>query len=56
MTSTGYPDWMTTGRDAAGAFTVETYIDYAQEQLDRARTSEKKPPPGTQYRVRHVDD
>ncbi len=56
ITETGYPDWLTTGMDAVGRFRVETRMDYALEQYERAHREAyakgSEPPPGQRMFVR----
>lgn len=50
---TGYPSWMTHGKDALGAFEAKPTMNYAREALEKARGAEKKPPAGQGWRLVH---
>lgn len=52
---TGYPSWLTHGKDAMGAFTAKPGMNYAREQLVQARRSETDPPAGREWRVERQD-
>lgn len=49
ITATGYPDWLTQGMKNVGHFKAETFMDYAAEELEKARAEVKTP--GMQVRV-----
>lgn len=51
---TGYPGWMTHGKDALGAFEAEATMNYAREVLEKARNGEKKPPAGRGWRLKYI--
>lgn len=48
---TGYPSWLTHGRDALGAFEAKPGMNYAREAIEKARKSEKDAPAGREWRL-----
>ncbi|MFW7414761.1 hypothetical protein [Demequina sp. SO4-18] len=52
---TGFPSWMTHGKDALGAFKAVPDMNYARGELERARKSETDPTPGKGWRLDYDD-
>lgn len=51
---TGYPSWMTHGKDAIGAFEAKPTMNFALEALEKARSSEREHQPGRGWRLEHL--
>lgn len=48
---TGYPHWLTHGKDALGAFKAVEDWNYAREALEKARKTDTEPTPGKGWRL-----